>query len=508
MSPVAGRLLSDRLPRCSAHDAPSGEWQREYHLEAPVVPFMEPALVAFGRGFARGFAQWGFPLAGIGQLLVDGWLYLSPEPLTDPDEFVRRLARTEQVADLAELTSVAQRWIDQLLPHTDAARRSIAAGDITALADDELGAALVAAHELVCEFAEQRFADLPAVNLLTAALLVDGEQAGLARAQCLALLAGSSRATTALVRDVASAGVDLIDEYIDDGLSTDPCAPGLIDVSTRWWTGSSGAAAVPVAPADAPGQIAAALATARMAQDVREASRSLLVRLIGRARRISVEIGRRLAAAGAVEAADDVLFLAPDELLELFSAGGGGGGELRARVRSRRHEYAAARAVTPPAVVGVAEPFLAGPPPGAPPMAPGALRMLTLAMTWMAATDGDPMTQRPAGADALVLTGVGASRGTVTGRARVVLHVADLLSFEPGEIMVCTATTPAWCVAIAVAAGLVTDVGGDCSHASITAREFAIPAVAGAAGATTALRTGDLVTLDGDTGTVTVHPET
>ena len=79
------------------------------------------------------------------------------------------------------------------------------------------------------------------------------------------------------------------------------------------------------------------------------------------------------------------------------------------------------------------------------------------------------------------------------------------LEIEPGEILVCGMTTPAWCVAISVSAGLISTGGGDCCHSAIAAREFAIPAVVGVATAMDALRTGDMVTLDGTTGVVTLQ---
>jgi pyruvate,water dikinase len=101
-----------------------------------------------------------------------------------------------------------------------------------------------------------------------------------------------------------------------------------------------------------------------------------------------------------------------------------------------------------------------------------------------------------------VLRGTPASAGRVTAPVRVVRRADDLAAAEPGEILVCGHTTPAWSLAISVSAGLVATGGGDCCHAAIVAREFAIPAVVGVAGAFDALQTGDVVTLDGSAGTV------
>ena len=103
-----------------------------------------------------------------------------------------------------------------------------------------------------------------------------------------------------------------------------------------------------------------------------------------------------------------------------------------------------------------------------------------------------------------VLTGVGASAGRVTARARVLDGPADFASFQPGEVLVAAITTPAWTSLFPRAAAVVTDIGGPLSHSSIVAREYGIPAVLGTGSATRRIRTGDLVTVDGDAGSVEV----
>jgi pyruvate,water dikinase len=65
-------------------------------------------------------------------------------------------------------------------------------------------------------------------------------------------------------------------------------------------------------------------------------------------------------------------------------------------------------------------------------------------------------------------------------------------------------TTPAWTPLFAIAGGIITETGGALSHPAITAREYGIPAVVALADATTRLKDGDIVTIDGATGTVTI----
>jgi phosphoenolpyruvate synthase/pyruvate phosphate dikinase len=78
---------------------------------------------------------------------------------------------------------------------------------------------------------------------------------------------------------------------------------------------------------------------------------------------------------------------------------------------------------------------------------------------------------------------------------------------EPGTILVCTTTTPAWTPLFSQAVGLVTDVGGALAHGSIVAREYGIPAVMGTGNATQRIKSGMMLTVDGDAGTVTLVDE-
>jgi len=73
---------------------------------------------------------------------------------------------------------------------------------------------------------------------------------------------------------------------------------------------------------------------------------------------------------------------------------------------------------------------------------------------------------------------------------------------QPGDVLVAGITTPAWTPLFAMAAAIVTDVGGPLSHGSIVAREYGIPAVLGTGVATRRIRSGQVVTVDGSEGVV------
>jgi len=102
------------------------------------------------------------------------------------------------------------------------------------------------------------------------------------------------------------------------------------------------------------------------------------------------------------------------------------------------------------------------------------------------------------------LSGVPASSGVVRGRARVITSSDFLGDVEPEEILVCVFTTPNWTPAFSQIAGCVCDTGGALSHTAIVSREYRIPAVCGTGLATTLIRTGDLIEVDGTAGVVRI----
>ncbi|AXE38034.1 PEP/pyruvate-binding domain-containing protein [Acidipropionibacterium virtanenii] len=202
------------------------------------------------------------------------------------------------------------------------------------------------------------------------------------------------------------------------------------------------------------------------------------------ARRALRALGARLVGAGALAETDQVFWLRRDELAELAASLDAGVGALPTRaavVEERRRIWRGQALAQPP-------------------------QMLPDRSIWHVF---DPFMPAAEGADAAVLHGIGGSGGTVTAPVRVLTDPSEFSTFRPGEILVAAITTPAWTPLFAMAAGVVTDVGGPLSHSSIVAREYGIPAVLGTGSATRALRTGETVTIDGTSGTVrrAEHPE-
>ena len=103
-----------------------------------------------------------------------------------------------------------------------------------------------------------------------------------------------------------------------------------------------------------------------------------------------------------------------------------------------------------------------------------------------------------------VLNGAASSQGIVEGTVRVVLGTDAIGDFQPGEILVAPQTDPSWTPLFLVASGVIVNTGSMGSHAMIVARELGIPCVGGLVGATSKLKTGDTVRVDGAKGTVEI----
>ena len=102
------------------------------------------------------------------------------------------------------------------------------------------------------------------------------------------------------------------------------------------------------------------------------------------------------------------------------------------------------------------------------------------------------------------LIGQPAGPGISKGIARVIRETADLSEFKNGEVMVCDAVDPNMTFVVPLACGVVERRGGMLIHGAIIAREYGLPCVTGIADATTLIKTGDQLTIDGYLGIVTV----
>jgi pyruvate,water dikinase len=99
------------------------------------------------------------------------------------------------------------------------------------------------------------------------------------------------------------------------------------------------------------------------------------------------------------------------------------------------------------------------------------------------------------------LVGMPAAAGVVTGRARIV-HDPATARIEPGDILVVATTDPGWTPLFLTAGGLVTETGSPMAHGPTVAREYGIPAVICVPDVTNRLHDGQMITVDGSSGTI------
>ncbi len=200
---------------------------------------------------------------------------------------------------------------------------------------------------------------------------------------------------------------------------------------------------------------------------LRERLRADVTEVLGMFRGVALDASRRLEAREPAIGADAAFFLTLEELHAVLA---GDQRSLASLVRRRRRQYERDQALPNPPDTFV----------GYPPEVP------------MPLPSGD------------ALTGLAASSGRVTGRARVLVSPADAGTLVRGEILVAPYADVGWSPLFTVAAAVVTDLGGPLSHASIVAREFGVPSVVNLKVGTQVIETGDLLEVDGDAGTVRI----
>ncbi len=204
----------------------------------------------------------------------------------------------------------------------------------------------------------------------------------------------------------------------------------------------------------------------------RENLRFERTRLFGRVRQIMIQIGNKLAVNNQLNNPRDIFFL---ELKEAIS---GASTNYHNIVNKRKTEDEIHRNQTPPPD-----------------------RFHTVA----------PITQYDSFESALPYTppdgdnisGIGACPGIVRGKVRVVLDPRDA-TLKEGEILVAQQTDPGWVVLFPAASGLLVERGSLLSHSAIVARELNLPCVVSIQNITQILKTGDIVEMDGKSGTITL----
>ncbi|MGM0930564.1 MAG: PEP/pyruvate-binding domain-containing protein [Actinomycetota bacterium] len=224
--------------------------------------------------------------------------------------------------------------------------------------------------------------------------------------------------------------------------------------------------------------VAHSLRRARATAGMRESPKFRLIATFAALRRQIRLVGEELADADRITAPDDIFFLDFTE-----ARVGLRGADLRGPIAERRRNYQREmrRGHIPRLLVS-----------------DGTDVEAAMAAQTCAASPADGQL-RPG-----TLIGAPASAGTVTGKARVILDPVSA-RLEPGEILVAPSTDPGWTPLFMTAGALVMEMGGPISHGAVVAREYGIPAVVGVPDATTRIRTGDTLSVDGAAGTIVVE---
>ena len=226
---------------------------------------------------------------------------------------------------------------------------------------------------------------------------------------------------------------------------------------------------------EALGTLDVALRSAKDTIPLREQTKANSAVVINEVRLAVRELGRRGVAAGRLTEPEDVTMLLAAELDDYVADPA----SFTEVIRERLTGYLSLFDLEPPFIIADELPPLSG---------------------WRSRSR-PPEASAEEGA---VLSGVGGSAGTYTGRARVVKDLAAAAALEPGEVMVAPLTDAAWTPLFLVAGAVVVDMGALNSHAVVVSREVGLPCVLSVTGATSLITDGMLLTVDGTAGTVRV----
>ena len=532
-------------------DAPgTGFWELEatHHGVRPLSHLLREAYVRGGTsGFTNLVESYGLPLAEVQAALVEGCIYMRARAIGEGDTpsapppkpimwivarlhpELRRRNKTAARAWAERLwrTEVDQ-WFDRdrhLMRDRNLALQSV---DLAALDDTALAAHLTQCLDHFEDGARHNLATHGGDIMPTGDLLAHGERWGIDSATMSSLLTGFSPATVetaVMLRPVASAlattdhALDSIDavralgpdvrEAVDAWIEThawrlvtsddidQPTLAELPALQLRALLAATTAEFEPVDPSPVRSRVPESdralfdelLAEARYGHRQRDDVRGLCWNWPGGlVRRAALEAGRRLTETGRLHRPDHAVELNPAELDDALRNGSDRPGPDEAAARAARRDLVAA---APP-------PRSFGEPEAEPPLElfPRPIARATAAMLAMMAAEATPQ-QEP-------LHGLGIGDRTYRGRACVVGDAADAAErLEEGDVLITAFTGPAFNSLLPIVGALVVEEGGTLSHAAIVAREYGIPAIIGAAGATS-LTTGDTVEVDPLAGVIRV----
>ncbi len=202
---------------------------------------------------------------------------------------------------------------------------------------------------------------------------------------------------------------------------------------------------------------------------IREQSKFFVRHFLTIFREILMEVGEALVQQGRIEEKEDIFYVTTEDIRS--------GGDLEKKVKENREQYRLDLQRTAP-------------------------RLLT--------STGESIYSANMEVGENALVGIPVSPGVYEGRARILSSPEEGSKLEKGDILITAGTNPAWTPLFLKLGALVMETGGPISHGSVVAREYGLPAVAGVAGATSKIKEGQRVRINGESGQVElmglVHP--
>jgi len=190
-------------------------------------------------------------------------------------------------------------------------------------------------------------------------------------------------------------------------------------------------------------------------------------------RRVSLEVGRRLAQKGILDGPEDVFYLPYQEVIELLQGVESNLRSIRRRIQANRNYALSFRNFRNPNEVGA---------------------------RWQYKDEnggGRPVSES-------LYQGIACASGEASGPTRIIHDIDEAKKIRKGDILVTRFTDPGWTPLFSLISGVITETGGILSHAAVIAREYGIPAVLAVTDATNRLKENQIVIVDGNKGEVRV----
>lgn len=533
-----------------SYEAPGpGTWEQDStHFPRPLTPFVSEVFPeGFKRGFKEGTARYGLLLSHLEPAVINGFMYNRADGVApdDEDEIGRRFGAAQEALASRIWRQDIDLWDGEYKPDSIRRNQALQDIDVTALDTEGLLAHLAAVRDNAAEMV-YRHHKFTISSIIPVGLYLSNVMrwTGLDAGRVLAPLKGSSPVSLGaleqlrrLARALAESGMepadfngasaqetldalagrdDAVGEATREFLSSiglrlaggydiaDPCAVELPDMLLRTiWSTLDPSEHTPDGSREAEESLRAAVpAEHRERFDELLGEARLINRLrdergiyndnwgTGIARTAILEAGRRLAASGRIHEAQSALDATCDELQGMLRGHPDPSADaLAARTHRRLHTPA-----------GEAPPFI-GPEPAPPPPPDGLPPHVAEMMGAVGVSIGEVFAHGPPPSGPQV-TGRAVSPGVYTGTARVIDHPDESNRIQKGDVLVTGSTSAAFNVVLPLLGAIVTDRGGQLSHAAIVAREFGIPAVVGTSKATASIPDGARIRVDGTSGTV------